>query len=62
MGLDIRKPIGLLLALIGAQLTAFGLFGGAQATARGANINVEWGATLLVSGCAFLFFSRKSRG
>jgi hypothetical protein len=57
MGLDIRWPIGLMFTLIGALLAVYGL-----ATANsdlyksslGININLLWGAVLLVFGILML--------
>ena len=54
MGLDIRWPIGLMFTLIGALLTAFGALNAAGSQALGININLIWGAVLLVFGAAML--------
>jgi len=60
MGLDIRKPIGLLLAVIGIQLALFGLAGDATIYKRslGMNINLLWGLLMAVAGGAFLMWGR----
>jgi len=60
MGLDIRKPIGLLLAVIGAQLTVFGLAGEDSIYQRslGLNINLAWGLVMSAAGGLFLLWSR----
>lgn len=50
MGLDIRWPIGLMFALIGALLAAFGACDSAGSVSLGININLVWGAVLLVFG------------
>lgn len=55
MGLDIRMPLGLMLALIGAQLAVYGLLTG------GADVNLWWGTTLLACGAAFLWWSRAGK-
>jgi hypothetical protein len=55
MPVDIRVPIGLMFALMGGMLAAYGLFGSHEIYARslGLNINLIWGTVLLVCG-AFL--------
>jgi len=54
MGLDIRWPIGLMFTLIGAMLVVFGLMKGDQSVSLGININLIWGAVLLVFGVLML--------
>ena len=58
MGLDIRWPIGLMFTLIGALLAVFGLAKSAASTVQVAgtaiNINLIWGAVLLVFGVLML--------
>ena len=55
MGLDIRWPIGLMFTLIGALLALFGLTKGSESMSLGININLIWGAVLLVFGVFMLF-------
>ena len=59
MGLDIRWPIGLMFTLIGALLAVYGLMTGSNAalyqSSLGININLIWGAVLLVFGVGKLF-------
>ena len=50
MGLDIRWPIGLMFTLIGALLVVFGVTKADQSSSLGVNINLIWGAVLLVFG------------
>ena len=52
MGLDIRLPIGLMFAVLGALLAGYGLFGDKSVYAQslGININLIWGAVLLMFG------------
>ena len=51
MGLDIRWPIGLMFAIIGALLTIVGaLVKSDHAISLGININLIWGAILLLFG------------
>jgi hypothetical protein len=61
MGLDIRKPIGGLLAILGAILVVYGLTGdpAQYRKSNGRNINVAWGSVLVVAGGAFLWGSRR---
>ena len=54
MGLDIRWPIGLMFTLIGALLAVFGLVKGSESVSLGININLIWGAVLLVFGVFML--------
>ena len=61
MGLDIRIPIGLMFGLIGLMLLVYGLFTGADpmyARSLGLNVNLWWGAVLLVFGALMLWFGR----
>ena len=65
MGLDIRTPIGLMFALIGALLVAYGLgTAGSAMYARslGLNVNLVWGAVLLVFGGTMLYLGRRGGG
>ena len=62
MGLDIRYPIGLMFGIIGLVMVVYGLLtGGAPMYERslGINVNVWWGAVLLVFGAVMLYFARK---
>jgi hypothetical protein len=54
MGLDIRWPIGLMFALIGALLTIYGAVNSAGSQSLGININLIWGVVLLVFGVLML--------
>ena len=62
MQLDIRVPIGLMFSILGALLLGYGLLGDARIYARslGYNVNVSWGATVLVFGLLMLFFGRRA--
>lgn len=64
MGLDIRLPIGLLLAINGLVLVIYGVTADAAVYQRslGLNVNLGWGSALLVFGCVFLWLSRRGRG
>lgn len=61
MGLDIRVPIGLMFAIVGALLTAASFFLNSEIYHRslGININLYWGLVMLVFGLAMIFFGRR---
>ena len=62
MTLDIRLPIGLLFAIVGALLTLYGLLGPATGQRTlGINVNLWWGVVLLVFGVVMLALSRAAR-
>ncbi len=56
MGLDIRNPIGLMFAIIGIVLVAFGLFSDKEIYQRslGINMNLIWGVILFVFGALMM--------
>jgi len=59
MGLDIRWPIGIMFSLVGLLLVVFGAATSSDSamynnTSLGMNINLIWGAVLLVFGAAML--------
>jgi hypothetical protein len=54
MGLDIRLPLGLMFALIGAVLTIFGLVAPERSQALGLNANLIWGGCIFVFGAVML--------
>jgi hypothetical protein len=58
MGLDIRWPIGLMFALLGGLLAAYGVLkhNASLITVAGTDININliWGAVLLVFGVLML--------
>jgi hypothetical protein len=62
MGLDIRYPIGLMFGIIGLVMFVYGLLTGSDPMYQrslGLNVNLWWGALLLVFGAAMLFFARR---
>lgn len=64
MPLDIRIPIGMMLALMGALLAAYGVFGDQSIYARslGLNINLIWGSALIAAAAVLLVLgSRRGR-
>jgi hypothetical protein len=62
MRLDIRLPIGLMFTIIGGVLTLFGLLSEAAIYQRslGYNVNLWWGAALVVFGLAFLYYGTRA--
>jgi hypothetical protein len=59
-GLDVRWPLGLLFAMIGALLLGHGLTqGDAAATGHAAHINEWWGGVLLIFGLFMLWLARR---
>ena len=62
MGLDIRYPIGLLFTILGALLVGYGLLGDASVYGRsfGHNVNLTWGAVVLIFGLAMLHYGRRA--
>jgi len=60
MGLDIRIPMGLMFTIIGAILTIFGVAAPGRSQALGLNVNLIWGAAILVFGAGLLVASRRS--
>jgi len=62
--LDLRTPIGLLLAIIGFLLVSFGFVSDPAIYQRslGINVNLWWGAVLLVTGLILLFAARRAAG
>jgi multisubunit Na+/H+ antiporter MnhG subunit len=64
MGLDIRIPIGLMFAIMGALLTVFGAVGNKEIYARslGVNVNLLWGVVLLVVGIGLFVLGKRQRG
>lgn len=61
MNLDIRVPIGMLFALIGAFLTGYGVMSDPAIYQRslGHNVNLTWGLVLLVFGAVMIAFGRR---
>ncbi len=62
MDLDLRIPIGLMFALAGAILTAFGLKSDGNAAlyakSLGINVNLWWGLVMAVFGLAMFWFGQ----
>ena len=63
MHFNLKTPIGLLFSLYGALLALYGAFGDQAQYSRslGINVNVGWGAGLLLFGVAMLVPWRGSK-
>lgn len=61
MGLDIRLPIGLMFAILGALMTLYGLLGDKAIYQRslGININLVWGLAMLAFGVVMFVLGRR---
>lgn len=62
MGFDLRAPIGLLFSILGVLLVGYGLFTfGSSIYTRslGLNVNLGWGAVLLVFGLGMSWLARR---
>ena len=62
MTLDIRLPIGRMFFIFGVLLAAYGLFSDDAIYTRslGVNVNLWWGAVLLVFGALMVYFGRRA--
>ena len=63
MHLDVRIPLGLMLALMGALLAGYGAFGDRAVYARslGINVNLAWGGVLIAVAAILLALARRKR-
>jgi len=64
MNLDVRLPMGLLFAIIGAILIVHGFAADPEifrTHSLGININVRWGIIIFAFGAIMLFLSRKKK-
>jgi multisubunit Na+/H+ antiporter MnhG subunit len=61
MQLDIRLPIGLMFALLGVLLTAFGFLAGKDVYQKslGINVNAWWGLVMLIFGVIMFLLGRR---
>ncbi|PYS94287.1 MAG: hypothetical protein DMF64_01465 [Acidobacteria bacterium] len=61
MRLDIRTPIGLMFAILGALLVGTGLIvdGNVYRRSLGININLWWGLVMLAFGLLMLYMGRR---
>jgi hypothetical protein len=60
MHLDLRYPIGLLLATYGAILVITGAI--SKQRVLGLNVDLYWGAFMVVCGLGALYFAWRRRG
>ncbi len=62
MNLDIRWPIGLMFAMVGAILGVYGMLSDPVIYRRslGININLWWGLVLFVVGIVMLLLARRA--
>lgn len=63
MEFDLRRPLGAMFTLLGLLLVGYGLLSDARVYQRsfGMNVNLIWGAVLLVFGGAMLWLGRGRR-
>jgi hypothetical protein len=63
MGLDIRIPIGLLFAVVGAILILAGLVLNSEIyrSSLGININLWWGLVMIIFGLTMIFFGKRNK-
>jgi putative Mn2+ efflux pump MntP len=61
MNFDLRLPIGIMFSLFGAILVVYGIVQREASTRLHININLYWGAVLLVFGVLMLVFALRSR-
>lgn len=62
MGFDLRAPMGLLFSILGALLLGYGLItrgSGMYMRSLGMNVNLGWGAVLLVFGLGMSWLARR---
>jgi hypothetical protein len=61
MGFDIRLPIGVMFAIVGAMLAIWGIVSDPAIYDRslGYNVNLVWGLVLFAFGALLLFMARK---
>jgi multisubunit Na+/H+ antiporter MnhG subunit len=62
MNFDLRRPLGAMFTLLGAMLLFYGLISRPDIYARsfGINVNLIWGAVLLVFGASMLWLGRRA--
>jgi hypothetical protein len=64
MGLDVRVPVGLMFAIIGALLAGYGALGDRSIYGRslGINVNLLWGSAMIAFAVVLLILaSRRTR-
>ena len=58
--LDIRWPIGLLFAVVGALVSGYGMLHVGDAQPLGLNLNLWWGLVMLLFGLGLLWGARRA--
>jgi hypothetical protein len=63
MNLDIRLPMGLMFSILGALLSAYGLFAptAIYSASLGIDVNLWWGLVLLAFGLSMLGLAFRAR-
>lgn len=63
MRLDVRVPVGLMFATMGALLTGYGILGDRAIYAKSLNININlvWGLVLLATAACLLGLAARKR-
>ncbi|MES2658971.1 MAG: hypothetical protein V4689_10155 [Verrucomicrobiota bacterium] len=62
--MDLRLPIGYVFTIYGVILVVYGLITrGAEMYAKslGINVNIIWGAVMLVFGLVMLYFAKRAK-
>ena len=65
MNFDLRLPIGIMFSLFGVMLVIFGAVSDQaiyETHSLGINVNLFWGAVLLIFGAFMLFLTWRARG
>jgi len=63
MNFDLRRPLGAMFTLLGAMLFFYGIISRPEVYERSfqMNVNLIWGAVLLVFGAGMLWLGRRRR-
>jgi hypothetical protein len=63
MGLDIRLPLGMLFAIFGVLLVAYGALSNDAIYQRslGINVNLWWGLVMVAFGASMIVLGRRGR-
>jgi hypothetical protein len=61
MNFDLRLPLGLIFSVFGLILTVYGAVASESSTRLGINVNLVWGACLLIFGLLMLGFALRGR-
>ena len=62
--MDLRLPIGYVFTIYGIILVIYGFItkgGEMYSKSLGMNVNISWGAVMLVFGLVMLFFAKKGK-